>query len=85
MGNVWRKSAFLHVLLVLILFFRLLCLVSLVLAHLVQSFVGGSHLDRCCSAGCLGVGCFLGGYLRGERALFQLACLLGLLGLVLPG
>ena len=85
MGDVGCKSAFLHVLLVLVLFLCLLCLVPLILAHLVQSFICGGRLDRSCGARCLCVRCFLGSYLRGERALFELAGLLGLFGLVFPG
>ena len=80
MRDVWGEGALLGLLFILILFFRLLCLVPLVLAHLVQSLIRGSRL-------LIVLGSRIGGLPRDlgcESALSQFALFLSPLGLVLP-
>ena len=79
-SKVWCKCALLCLLLILVLLFCFFCLVSLIFAHLVKSFVGGALVGRRCNSGWLSCRC----YLRCESALFEFSCVLSLLCLVFP-
>ena len=81
MGDIWSERTLLGLLLVFVLLLRLIRLVALVLAHLVQSFVDGRGRvvirARCDNFS-------RRGYLWGKRALSQFTLLLCSFRLILP-